>query len=67
MMDHPPNPPPVDDLNDDNEFDWYRQRAEADKTSEQSFESFDGEWLIRAGTLKGMGRASHISLGRDFY
>jgi len=38
---------------DDNKFERYRRRTEANETQEESLEYFDGEWLLHSGTLKG--------------
>ena len=50
-MDQAPNSTPDDDLNNNNSFDVYRQRAEADETPEQSFEYFGSEWLLRSDAI----------------
>jgi len=46
-MDQAPNSTPDDDLNNNNSFDVYRQRAEADETLEQIFKYFNGKRLLR--------------------
>ena len=41
-MDIPPNDPIPDNIDDDNEFERYRQRTENADITEQSFSVFEG-------------------------
>ena len=52
-MDIPPNDPLPDNIDDDNEFERYRQRTENADITEQSFSVFEGEWLLRSCILRG--------------
>ena len=52
-MDIPPNDPIPDNIDDDNEFERYRQRTENADITEQSFSVFEGEWLLRSCILRG--------------
>ena len=52
-MDLPPNDPIPDNIDDDTEFERYRQRTENADITEQSFSAFEGEWLLRSCILRG--------------
>jgi len=52
-MENRPHSPPVDDFNDAVEFERYQQRLEGEEVPEQSFDQFDGEWLLRSSILRG--------------
>ena len=52
-MENRPHSPPVDDFNDAVEFERYQQRLEGEEVPEQSFDQFDGEWLLRSSVLGG--------------
>ena len=52
-MDIQPNDRAPDNLDDETEFERYKQRTEHADTTEQSFSVFEGEWLLRSCILRG--------------
>jgi len=52
-MDIQPDDLAPDNLDDETEFERYRQRTEHADTTEQSFSVFEGEWLLRSCILRG--------------
>jgi len=51
-MEIPLNDPIMDDNNDQNEFERYKQRTENADAAEPRFSVFDGEWILRSCLFK---------------
>ena len=56
-MEIPPNDPIVDDNNDQNEYERYKQRTENADAAEPRFFDFDGEWILRSSLFKAQSSA----------
>jgi len=52
-MDIQPDNLAPDNLDDETEFERYRQRTEHADITDQSFSVFEGEWLLRSCILRG--------------
>jgi len=51
-MEIPLNDPILDDNNDQNEYERYKQRTENADAAEPRFSVFDGEWILRSSLFK---------------